>query len=137
MKSCNQCGKCCEAYSDGGLVATQSEVDYWTKHHPEIASYVYQGRIWYEPKSHKPLNRCPWLQQSNSAHSDQSIYSCRIYEYRPADCRQYPVSINQMRQDHCQMLEPADLIRPKTAQRQLDKLMADSRVWSIDLLDSQ
>ncbi len=135
MKSCNQCGKCCEDYSDGGLVATPAEVEYWKQHHPEIAAYVHQGQIWYEPNTDKSLSRCPWLQESR-AKNDRLIYSCRIYKYRPADCRQYPVTISQMRQDRCQMLEPSDLKRPKSAQRQLDKLMAESRVWSIDILET-
>ena len=60
MKSCNQCGKCCEDYSDGGLVATPAEVEHWKQHHPEIAAYVHQGQIWYGPNTDKPLSRCPW-----------------------------------------------------------------------------
>lgn len=136
MKSCNQCGKCCISYSDGGLVATQAEIQYWQNNHPDIAAYVNDGVIWYDPDTNKPLKRCPWLQEAKAPRGDRLIYSCRIYEHRPADCRQYPVTINQMRHDNCEMLEVSDLKRPKLAQRQLDKMMAESRNWSIELMDT-
>ncbi|HHJ18661.1 MAG TPA: YkgJ family cysteine cluster protein, partial [Gammaproteobacteria bacterium] len=28
MKECNQCGKCCIKYSDGGLSASSSEIEF-------------------------------------------------------------------------------------------------------------
>ncbi len=67
--------------------------------------------------------RCPWLRKL----PNQEKYICRIYDDRPEDCRVYPVSIDQMIRDECEMLEPRDLANPKQAQRDLDYLMADSR----------
>jgi len=55
------------------------------------------------------------------------MYICRIYYDRPDDCRYYPVDIEQMLRDGCEMLEARDLAKPKQAQRTLDVLMADSR----------
>lgn len=123
MKDCNQCGKCCTSYSDGGLSATNSEIDWWEVYRPEIARYVRDGKIWISPVTGKQLTRCPWLQQL----ADQEKYSCSIYNDRPDDCRYYPVDIEQMVKDDCEMLDVKDLADTKRAQRALDILMTDSR----------
>jgi len=67
--------------------------------------------------------RCPWLRKLPGQHK----YICRIYHNRPDDCRHYPVTIDDMARDECEMLEARDLTNRKQAQRTLDKLMADSR----------
>jgi Fe-S-cluster containining protein len=67
--------------------------------------------------------RCPWLQKL----PNQEKYICRIYYDRPDDCKYYPVTINQMVMDECEMLEARDIANPKQAQMTLDNLMADSR----------
>jgi Fe-S-cluster containining protein len=67
--------------------------------------------------------RCPWLRKLPG----QDKYICRIYYNRPDDCKHYPVTIEQMLNDECEMLEPRDLADLKKAQRTLDLLMADSR----------
>lgn len=123
MKDCNQCGKCCIHYSDGGLSATSSEVDWWETHRPDIFEYVRDGKIWVDPGTGAPLSRCPWLEKV----PDQEKYICGIYHDRPGDCRYYPVDIDQMIRDACEMLEPRDLLDAKRAQRTLDLLMSDSR----------
>jgi len=61
MKACNQCGKCCINYSDGGLSVTSSEIDYWEAFRPDILEYVKDEKIWIDPSSGKQLKRCPWL----------------------------------------------------------------------------
>ena len=123
MKECNQCGKCCINYSDGGLSASASEIEDWETFSPEIARYVRDGKIWISPDTGQQLKRCPWLQKLPK----QNKYSCRIYHHRPEDCRHYPVTIEDMVKDECEMLEVQDLTAPKDAQIKLDKLMADSR----------
>ena len=125
MKPCNQCGKCCIAYSDGGLSATPAEVEWWQLFRPQIASYVHQGNIWCDPETGAQLSRCPWLVQEPG--NGQPKYGCSIYHDRPEDCRHYPVDVAQMRDDGCEMLELRDLEQPEQAQRRLDALMADSR----------
>lgn len=67
--------------------------------------------------------RCPWLRKLPG----KDTYICRIYFDRPDDCRYYPVSIDDMVRDECEMLEARDLANPKQAQKTLDILMADSR----------
>ena len=67
--------------------------------------------------------RCPWLRKL----PNQEKYICRIYYDRPNDCRYYPVTIDEMVRDGCEMLEARDTANPKQAQRTLDNLMADSR----------
>lgn len=122
MKDCNQCGKCCIKYGDGGLVATAEEIAWWESTAPEIARYVAHGKIWVNPETGKALNTCPWLQNPTD-----NRYTCAIYNNRPDDCRHYPVNIEQMVLDECEMLEVIDLTDTRKAQRTLDKLMSDSR----------
>ena len=123
MKDCNQCGKCCTLYGNGGLSVTDSEIEAWETDRPDIASYVGGGKIWISPVTGKQMLRCPWLRKLPG----QKKYVCRIYYDRPDDCRYYPVTIDQMLNDGCEMLEPGDLKDPKKAQMRLDELMSDSR----------
>ncbi len=123
MKSCNQCGKCCIKYSDGGLSATADEIAWWESARPGIASFILDAAIWFDPATGQQLPRCPWLQPLPG----HKKYGCAIYFDRPDDCKYYPVSIQQMIDDECEMLEVRDLRRPVDAQKTLDALMADSR----------
>jgi Fe-S-cluster containining protein len=123
VKDCNQCGKCCIHYSDGGLSASAGDLERWETDRPDIADYASGGKIWIDPASGEQLLRCPWLQKL----PEQNKYICRIYYDRPDDCRYYPVDIEQMLRDDCEMLEARDLANPKQAQKTLDLLMADSR----------
>jgi Fe-S-cluster containining protein len=123
MKDCNQCGKCCINYANGGLSASTDEIDWWDTYRPDIAAYVKDGEIWIDPNTGEQLNSCPFLEKLPG----QNKYSCQIYFDRPNDCKYYPVNIEQMVQDDCEMLERRDLVDLKKAQRNLDKLMIDSR----------
>jgi Fe-S-cluster containining protein len=123
VKDCNQCGKCCTLYGNGGLSASQSDIEGWETHRPEIADYVSGGKIWISPITGKQMLRCPWLRKL----PNQNKYICRIYYDRPDDCKFYPVKIDEMIRDGCEMLEPRDLVDRKKAQKALDNLMADSR----------
>ncbi len=62
MTACNQCGKCCIHYSDGGLSATSSEIDWWETHRPDIFEYMRDGKIWVSPLTGRPLAslNVPW-----------------------------------------------------------------------------
>lgn len=123
VKECNQCGKCCINYSDGGLSASADEIEWWEIFRPDIARYVSGGNIWMSPDTGQQLPRCPWLQKL----PEQEKYTCQIYFDRPDDCKHYPVTIEQMLKDDCEMLELRDLAKPAPAQQALDRLMADSR----------
>ena len=123
VKECTQCGKCCTKYSNGGLSATDSEIDMWQLFRPDIAEYVKNGLIWMNPENGQQLSLCPFLRKV----PNQDIYTCDIYYDRPDDCKYYPVTIQQMLQDECEMLEDQDLKQPNIAQQTLDRLMADSR----------
>jgi len=128
MKECNQCGKCCLAYSDGGLSATAEEIESWEIFNPAIAEYVVNGEIWMDPVNGEQLTRCPWLEELPERPDSGSIkYGCRIYWDRPQDCRHYPVSIADMVRDGCEMIEAGDIDVPTEAQIKLDQLMSDSR----------
>jgi len=129
MKNCNSCGKCCETAGNGGLSATAEEIDWWETHRPDIARYVVDGKIWVDPETGEYFPRCPFLQKS----PDGKKTFCDIYDDRPEDCRHYPVDIAQMIEDKCEMLEPRDLNNLRKAQRDLDRLMVDSRPPVSDL----
>jgi len=123
VKDCNQCGKCCIKYSNGGLSTSQSEIELWELFKPDIYQYTSNGKIWVDPQTGKQIEQCPWLRKE----PHQEKYTCDIYYDRPDDCKYYPVTIEQMVADECEMLEERDVIAPKQAQVVLDKLMADSR----------
>ena len=123
MKKCNQCGKCCIKYSNGGLSVTDDEIKSWDMFRPDIFNFVTNGNIWINPETGKQLELCPWLRKD----PNKNIFSCDIYYDRPDDCKYYPVTIEQMIKDECEMLEERDLKNPKQAQLTLDKLMAESR----------
>ncbi len=95
----------------------------WDKLRPDILLYVKDGNIWVSPNTGKALTRCPWLRQI----PQQTKYTCDIYAHRPDDCKYYPVTIEQMIDDECEMFEAHDLAYPKRAQETLDRLMANSR----------
>ena len=123
MQACNQCGKCCVKYSNGGLSVTAEEVDTWVLFRPDIADFVKDGKIWMQPETGEPIERCPWLRKQPGS----NLHTCDIYYDRPDDCKYYPVTIEQMVKDECEMLQASDLTDPQKAQTQLDKLMQDSR----------
>ena len=123
MKECNQCGKCCINYSNGGLSASEIEIESWENSRPDISCYVSDGKIWIDPDTGMRLELCPWLKKL----PDENKYTCDIYYDRPDDCKFYPVTIEDMIKDECEMLEAQDLDNPKQAQETLDMLMADSR----------
>lgn len=129
MKNCNQCGKCCIKYADGGLSATPDEIKIWKIFQPHIHQYVRDGKIWVDPNTGKQLSYCPFLEKTPNA--DNSLqkekYTCSIYLDRPEDCRLYPSNISEMVRDECEMVEAVDLKNLKRAQIKLDVLMSDSR----------
>ena len=92
-------------------------------HRPEIARYVQNGKIWIDPETGEYFARCPWLRHS----PNENRFTCDIYHDRPEDCRHYPVDIEQMVRDDCEMLERRDLDDLRKAQKKLDVLMSDSR----------
>ena len=75
------------------------------------------------PDTGKQIKLCPWLRKLPK----QNKYICDIYYDRPDDCKYYPVNIDQMVMDECEMLEVQDMAKPKQAQKTLNNLLADSR----------
>ncbi|MFK7885485.1 MAG: YkgJ family cysteine cluster protein [Gammaproteobacteria bacterium] len=122
MRDCNQCGKCCTNYGGQDLSASAQDLDQWRARRPDIAAYVLDDEIWFDPLTREPLTRCPWLQEARPG-----FFTCAIYADRPEDCRFYPVTVEQMVQDECEMLESHDVLRPRNAQRALDRIMVLSR----------
>lgn len=117
MKSCTQCGKCCLNYADGGLAVAPSDLEHWATHRPDISAYVVEGEIWFSPETGERLTRCPWLEEQ------AGVYGCAIYRDRPEDCRSYPVLVEDMIKDECEMLELKDRSDLARAQSRLDLLI--------------
>ncbi len=105
------------------MSVSEDEIELWETFRPDIARYVQRGEIWIDPDKGVQLDRCPWLRRE----PNQDKYSCAIYFDRPDDCKFYPVTITQMIEDECEMLEVKDLSNQKSAQIRLDKIMLDSR----------
>ena len=107
MRQCTQCGKCCLKYSAGGLgSATELDLLIWEFERPEILKYTdFLGDLWISPITGEEMGRCPWLRKLPK----KERYKCRIHDVRPETCRGYPVDIDQMISDGCEMLEDADL----------------------------
>jgi len=118
VRECNQCGKCCIKFSNGGLSACADEIEYWEVFRPQIARYVFAKKIWMHPDTGEQIERCPWLREIPG----QNKVSCDIYNDRPDDCRYYPVTVAEMIRDECEMLEASDLNNPNQAQKNLDKM---------------
>ena len=108
MKACNQCGKCCLKYGGSGFgTASVEDLDVWQEQKPEVLEYVYSFSmpdLWVSPVTGNEMSRCPWLRK----YPKREAYYCRIDDVRPGVCRNYPVSIEQMKKDGCEMLEPDD-----------------------------
>ncbi len=128
MKACNSCGKCCVKYGGGGLAASDADIEGWELFSPELYRYVKRGEIWFDPTTGDPIDHCPWLIATASDETSGAVrYHCEIYDNRPEDCRHYPSIFEEMIRDGCEMIEVKDLSDGKRGQRQLDRLMADSR----------
>ncbi|GAA6206184.1 hypothetical protein NBRC116600_29820 [Thalassotalea sp. SU-HH00458] len=124
LKACNQCGKCCIKYGDGGIEATVEEIDMWAIFRPNIYQYVREYKLWFDPDTQQQLSQCPFLEKLPNQKANEPVkYSCGIYEDRPQDCRLYPSSINEMVRDECEMIETFDLTHPKQAQVAFEKLI--------------
>ena len=76
-----------------------------------------------DPDTGKQLELCPWLKKM----PNENKYTCDIYYDRPDDCKFYPVNIDDMIKDECEMLEAGDISNLRQAQKTLDELMADNR----------
>lgn len=111
MQACTQCGKCCIKYSKAGLgSATINDLYRWLKFAPEIQEYAPWPLfdLWISPTTGEEFSRCPWLRK----YPKRDRYSCRIHDYNPDCCREYPLDVDQMIRDGCEMLEPGDLDKP-------------------------
>ncbi len=125
MRACTQCGKCCIKYGDAGLgSASDEEIRMWRRYRPDVLRYTDAlGDLWLSPTTGEEMPRCPWLRKLPR----QEKYICRIHELRPDCCHGYPVNIDQMLRDGCEMLEPGDLDRSlEDLQRDLQALRGSS-----------
>jgi Fe-S-cluster containining protein len=111
---CTRCGKCClnESYM-GNLTASPEDVDRWHRQgRADILRFESLGDLWVDDED-RERTRCPFLRKDRC----QSTYKCRIYDTRPADCRNYPQTYGQMVDDGCEIIG------------ELEKLGIDATGW--------
>jgi Fe-S-cluster containining protein len=120
MRPCTQCGKCCEKYGAGSGLGSATEADLERlDYRPDVLRYISLGDLWISPVTGEETRRCPWLRKL----PNQDKFKCRIHDVRPDVCRNYPVDVEQMIRDGCEMLEEADLTKPRAQlQRELKRL---------------
>ena len=92
---CTSCGKCClEGASQ--LPVIESDIALWEAEAPHILEFVKMSgepgqRTGFHGEkftSQKKTTRCKWIKK----YPNRDAYYCRIYEYRPQVCRDYPIS---------------------------------------------
>lgn len=107
MQPCNFCGKCCKHGEGSGLgSATTNDIKLWKRERPDILNYapppLYD--LWVSPITGEETRRCPWLRKLPK----KDKFICRIQQVKPEVCHNYPVNVQQMIEDGCEMLEPQD-----------------------------
>ena len=115
---CKQCGNCC-LHLTGAINVCVSEEDLqvWRDNlrfdilewvdaiHLGEDQYVYD--IWINPKTGDAVIRCPWLRKLPK----QDKYICRINEFKPEHCRNYPLSIEHAEKTGCKGFDPVDALK--------------------------
>jgi Fe-S-cluster containining protein len=83
----------------------------WEAERPEVLDYTDDmlRDLWISPVTGEEMNRCPWLRKLPM----KEKYKCRIHKVRPEICRGYPVDIEQMANDCCEMLEDGDITKSR------------------------
>lgn len=130
MKPCNGCGKCCFKYGATQIPeAYDTDLENWRAFRPDLLNYIgseLAPDLWFHPVTGREFDerdRCPWLRKRPGR--DQ--YRCRIYSVRPEPCAGYPVDVDQMIRDGCEMLEEGDLEKaPEALERELRLLKAEA-----------
>lgn len=106
-KLCTGCGICCEMYGHN-LYATKEDIARWRQKAPWLLEYVLAldelNDLWRNPITGDEMERCPWVGQAGGKRI------CRIHHLKPDICRGYPYSVEQMRDDACEILP---LLRPE------------------------
>ncbi len=98
--NCTDCGKCC-LEGAGRLPVVERDIALWQKHAPQVLNYVkYTGPVGKrrgEMGKSNPSTRCVWIKKFPG----RDHYYCRIYQWRPQVCRNYPTSRAHARLTDC------------------------------------
>lgn len=121
---CIQCGQCCTNVGYPKEVE-ESDVARWRDagredilrwvglKRPQENGDAY--RIWITPGTNQPATVCPWLEKEPGTHR----YRCRIHEFKPEICRQYPGSLKHALMTGCPGFERSSK-RPNCRRRYHD-----------------
>ena len=104
--NCQQCGKCCSAYS-GHLMAKAQDIVRWRKEGRkdilsrvrvlEAQGVVAGGEIWINPRTGRKVRACPFLERNKKTKKAR----CLIQDTKPLVCRKYPFNGVKVRLDEC------------------------------------
>jgi len=104
---CKQCGNCClNLYDAFSTCANDEDIAMWQNAgRKDILEWVipiqlgnqFVYDIWISPVTGDDVQRCPWLRKL----PNQEKYICRIHEYKPEICRQYPHSKIHAKETGC------------------------------------
>lgn len=97
---CTDCGKCC-LEGAGQLPVVESDIALWENQARHVLKQLTiegpPGRRNGKMSSRRHSTRCPWIRKF----PDRDRYYCRIYQWRPRVCRNYPVSPEHARLTDC------------------------------------
>ncbi len=105
---CTQCGNCCLNLNDAiAVCATEEDIQLWrVEGREDILAWVsfitaagqfIAADIWINPKTGEEAIRCPWLRKLPNT----SKYNCRIHDFKPKHCREYPKSKKHAEKTGC------------------------------------
>ncbi|NQU56644.1 MAG: YkgJ family cysteine cluster protein [Rhodospirillales bacterium] len=98
--ACTDCGKCC-LEGAGRLPACERDIAMWQEHAPHVLEYVKiegaGGQRTGEMGKANISTRCQWIKKFPG----REQYYCRIYQWRPQVCRNYPTSLKHARLTDC------------------------------------
>ena len=104
--NCMQCGHCCRTLRDAfcGFVSVEEvrmwqllgrdDIVRWIAERPRSGGLGFLA--WANPKTGKPVGRCPWLRRSAG-----NGYWCAIHPVRPVKCAAFPLSNAQAVRHGC------------------------------------
>lgn len=94
---CRQCGNCCQNLKYHNECSENDYKQWKALNRKDILEKIIsihsdsqppQFKIWKKPGTNRFYEKCPWLKPSGF----KARYECRIHDFKPEFCRQYPLT---------------------------------------------
>ena len=79
---CIKCGQCCLTLPTYSGLASKEDLERW-KNRSDILEWINEDMFWYDPKTGKHPETCPWIKDNK----------CSIHDIKPDRCKGYPANI--------------------------------------------